>query len=122
MKKSFINEFENSKNTMKQYLPESIIQELERIINKGTNFDTELWTEIVYNYATAWKHVNSESEKYLLLDTLKTLWIGRFVSYANEVKNMDMNQAEMVIQKQAEIFEEKFDYLRSIYEEPIMPT
>ena len=122
MKKSFIQEFESSKNTMRQYLPESIINDLEKIVDKGNNFDPELWAEIVYNYATSWKHVNTDPERYLLLDSLKTLWIGRFVSYATEVKDMDMNEAEMIIQKQAEIFEEKFDYLRSIYEDPIMPT
>jgi hypothetical protein len=60
--------------------------------------------------------------KYLLLDTLKTLWIGRFVSYAIEVKDMDINEAEIVIQKQGELFEEKLDYLRSIYENSGMPT
>jgi hypothetical protein len=35
---------------------------------------------------------------------------------------MDMNEAENVIQRQAEIFEDKFEYLRSIYEDPISPT
>lgn len=122
MRKNFVQEFENSKNTMRQYLPEDIIKDLGKIIDKSNNFDPELWAEIVYNYATAWKHVNTDSERYLILDSLKTLWIGRFVSFATEVKDKDMNKAEMVIQKQAEIFEEKFDYLRSIYEDPIMPT
>ena len=122
MKQSFENEFNTSKNTMKQYLPEAIIRELESIVNNGKYFDSELWTEIVYNYAASWKHVHSDSDKYLLLDTLKALWLGRFVSYAGKVKDMDINEAEIIIQKQAEIFEEKIDYLRSIYEDPIMPT
>ena len=68
------------------------------------------------------KNINSELDKNLLLDTLKTLWIGRLVNYSIEVKDMDMNQAENIIQKQAEVFEEKFDYLRSIYEDPITQT
>jgi hypothetical protein len=122
MKKNFKSEFEASKNIIKQYLPESIMIDLERIVGKGGNFDSELWTEIVYNYASAWKHVRTDPDKYILLDSLKTLWIGRFVSYATEVDKMDINDAELVIQKQAEIFEEKFDYLRSIYEDPIIPT
>jgi len=122
MKKSFKSEFETSKNTMKHFLPDSIIKDLERIVNNGEKFDSEIWAEIVYNYAAGWKHVSTDSDKYLLLDTLKTLWIGRFVSYAKEVKDMDINQAEIIIQKQAELFEEKIDYLRSIYEDPIMPT
>jgi hypothetical protein len=107
---------------MKSYLPDSIMNDLDKIVNNNESFDSELWAEVVYNYATAWKNTKSKSDKYLLLDTLKTLWIGRFVCYVIEVKDMDMNEAETVIQKQAELFEEKFDYLRSIYEDPMMPT
>ena len=122
MKKTFESEFISSKNTMKHFLPESIVADLEKIITNNKNLDPELWAEIVYNYAAAWKNIKRESDRHLLLDSFKTLWTGRFVSYATEVKAMDINEAEIVIQKQAEIFEEKFDYLRSIYENTIMPT
>jgi len=122
MKNKFKSEFETSKNIMKKYIPESIMLDLERIVSNGHNFDSELWTEIVYNYAASWKNVQTDSDKYLLLDSLKTLWIGRFVSYATEVDDMDINDAEVVIQKQAEVFEEKFDYLRSIYENSVATT
>ena len=121
MKKTFESEFISSKNTMKHFLPNSIVADLEKIIANNKTLDPELWAEIVYNYTAAWKNVESESDRYLLLNSLKTLWIGRFVSYATEVKDMDINEAEIVIQKQAEIFEEKFDYLRSVYENRIMP-
>ncbi len=94
---------------------DSIVADLEKIVENNENFDPELWAEIVYNYAAAWKKVENESDKYLLLDSLKTLWIGRFVTYATEVKSMDINEAEVVIQKQAEVFEDKLDYLKSIY-------
>ena len=52
---------------------------------------------------------------YSLLDSLKTLWIGRFVSYARHVEHMDMNGAEKVIQDQAKVFENQFEYLKNIY-------
>lgn len=119
MKKSFESEYNSSKNTMKQFLTEDMIVHLENIVNQNENFDSELWTEIVYNHAAAYKNIRNENEKYVLLDSLKTLWIGRFVSYATEVKDMDINDAEHVIQKQAEVFEEKIDYLKSIYENKI---
>lgn len=115
LKKTFESEFKSSKNMIKQFLPEDIISDLDKVIQNKVDFDSELWAEIVYNYANSYKYVETESERYLLLDSLKTLWIGRFVYYADEVKDMDMNEAEQVIQKQAEVFEEKFDYLRSIY-------
>lgn len=41
--------------------------------------------------------------------------VKRFASYAQETKDMDINEAERVIQEQAEIFEKCFNYLRSIY-------
>jgi hypothetical protein len=122
MNKNFTNQFESSKNTMKRYLTEAIVKDLEKIVYNNDVFDSELWAEIVYSYASSWKNVKSESEKFLLLDTLKTLWLGRFVSYAEQVKDMDINGAEKVIQKQAEIFEDKSDYFRSIYEDLIVPT
>ena len=115
MKKSFESEFATSKKIMNHYLPESILTELDDVVTNNKNFDSELWAEVVYNYAAAWKNIERDSDKYLLLDSLKNLWIGRFISYATEVKDMDINKAEVVIQKQAEIFEEKFDYLKSIY-------
>ena len=51
----------------------------------------------------------------LVFDTLKTLWIGCFVSYAKKVENMDINAAEKIIQNQAVIFEQNFEYLKSIF-------
>jgi len=116
LKKSFKAEFASSKDIMKHFLPKDIVAELENNIVKNVeNFDSELWTEIVYNYAAAYKKTERAPDKYLLLDSLKTLWIGRFVSYAIETIDMDINGAEKVLQKQAEVFEGKFDYLRSIY-------
>jgi len=115
LKKSFESEFNSSKEKMKLFLPQTIIDDLNDIANNGKNLNSELWAEIVYNYAAAYKNIKDEKGKYSLLDSLKTLWIGRFVSYANEVDGMDINEAEKIIQEQARIFEEKFDYLRSIY-------
>jgi len=115
MKKSFESEFNSSKDMMKQFLPQTIIDNLDNIVNNGENFNSEIWAEVVYNHAAAFKDIEDEKDKYVLLDSLKTLWIGRFVSYATEVDGMDINKAEEIIQKQAEIFEEKFEYLRSIY-------
>jgi hypothetical protein len=55
MKKTFKQEFESSKNNMSQFLPDSIINELEKIVKNIEKFDSDLWIEIVYNYASAWK-------------------------------------------------------------------
>jgi len=122
MRKSFKAEFENAKKTMNSFLPEETIADLENIAYNDEEFKSDIWAEIVYSYASSYKKIVNAEEKYKLLDSLKTLWIGRFVSYAHEVKDMDINDAEHVIQKQAEVFEEKFDYLCSIYENQITST
>ena len=100
---------------MRHFLPSEILTDLENIVKNDGTFDSDLWVEVVYNYAAAYKHTEREPDKYLLLDSLKTLWIGRFVSYCIETEDMDVNEAETVLQKQAEVFEEKFNYLASIY-------
>jgi glucosylglycerate synthase len=122
LKKTFKKEFFSLNSDMKRFVPDSIIDDLEKIVSKDKEFDSEIWAEIVYNYASAWSSIKNKSEKELFLNSLKTLWIGRFVSYATEVKDMDINGAEKVIQKQAEVFEDKIDYLRSIYNDFKMPT
>ncbi len=114
-KKSFIKEYHGSRDKIARFIPDEVLHDLDTIIQSDGLFDSELWAEIVFNFAAAFKRNNSEGELYVLLDALKTLWIGRFVSYADETRDMDINGAEKVIQKQAEVFEDKIDYLRSIY-------
>jgi len=46
---------------------------------------------------------------------LRILWLGRFMSYVNDTRDMELTGAEREIEKQAEIFERERDYLISIY-------
>ena len=119
MEKSYKKEFNKNKDKMREYLPDDIMKELEHIIINGGKLNSEIWSRIVFNYAAAWKKVQSDDDKYELIDSLKTLWLGRFVSYAVEVKDMDINEAEKIIQDQAQIFEKNFDYLKSAYNNPV---
>lgn len=115
LKKSFNEEYKVTRDAIGQFLTDDIMGDLDHIVNNRGSFDAELWAEIVYNYAAGYKNAKTEIDKCNLLDSLKTLWIGRFVSYVNETKDMDINGAETILQKQAEVFEEKLDYLISIY-------
>ncbi len=115
LKKTYRTEYQSIKSKIQKILPKDIIEELNTINDNYTSFDPELWAEIVYNYAAAYKSAKNMEQKNLLINTLKTLWIGRFVSYAIETKKMDINEAEKMLQKQAVIFEQKLDYLRGIY-------
>jgi len=115
LKNSFTRDYNAKKEDMRKFLPANIMDELDDIIKNHKSFNSDIWAEIVYNYAAAYKHINSDTDKTTLIDTLRVLWIGRFVSYAIETKDLDINESETILQKQAEIFEEKFNYLRTIY-------
>lgn len=115
MKKSFQQEFIANRENIKQYLPEEIINSIDQVINNTEPFNALIWAKIVFHYASSFKKIDNDADKYMLLDTLKTLWLGRFVSYAYQVQDLDLNEAEILIQKQAETFEEQFEYLKAIY-------
>lgn len=116
LEKDFKKDFERMRNAIKKFLPHDVFGKVESLTRNANSFNAELWADVVYNFAAAYKLLNKDVDRYILLEALKPLWIGRFVSYAVEVKDMDINEAEKVIQRQAEIFEEKFDYFASIYE------
>ena len=111
---SFQNGYRENKNIISSVLNKDMLSDLDHIVDDPQQFDPELWAEVVYNFAAAYKNA-SEELKIQLLDSLKPLWLGRFASYAMQIQNMDINEAETVLQKQAEVFEEKFNYLLSIY-------
>ena len=115
LKESFRKEFSSSRKGLKNLLPEDMMIKLEGVTKKIDHFSPELWAEIVYTFASLYKNAKKKSEKYILLDSLKTIWLGRFLSFVMETKDTDLNEAERLIQNQARIFEEKFDYFRSIY-------
>jgi glycosyltransferase involved in cell wall biosynthesis len=108
MKKKFKSEFMPTQKMLKNYLPADLVKDLEPIGKKIEDFTMDLWAESVYHFASSYKKLKRKTEKYVLLDTLKTLWFGRFTNFVIETADMDINQAERIIQKQAHIFEEKF--------------
>jgi hypothetical protein len=116
LKDSFRREFNDSRSIIEQAVTEDIMKELENIVkNDDVEFDAELWAEVVYRFAAYYNKIKDRNVKQKLVDSLKTLWLGRVVSYAIETRYMDVNEAENVIQRQAEIFEKKIDYFLSIY-------
>lgn len=95
-------------------IAKDVFKELEEAYKKEpVDITPDLWAKIVYNMASAYK-INGE-KRIQILDALRILWWGRFASYVNETKNMETEEAEREIERQAEIFEQERDYLISIY-------
>jgi hypothetical protein len=111
----FKHGFNTSKQLTKNILPEDVMIRINKVMKGDEKFDEILWAETVYNFAAYYKNLTPSKNKFNTLNALKTLWLGRFVEYVVETKDMDLNGAEAVIQRQAQVFEDKRDYLIFIY-------
>jgi hypothetical protein len=101
-------------NGISAYIAPDVVNELARAVKaEPVTIAPELWAKIVYNLAAAYKH--HEEKRTRILDALRVLWLGRFITYVNETRGMEPNEAEREIEKQAEIFERERDYLISLY-------
>ena len=107
----FEREYKSTKKIIENILEPEIMKRIDNISKNIEKFDASTWAEVVYNFAAKYKNSNKKK----LLDALKTLWLGRFISYAIETRDMDWNEAEEIIQEQARIFENKIDKFLSIY-------
>lgn len=106
--------YRDMRDIIHRYLSTDLIARLEEAYNDVEKLDADTWSRSVYRFAAAYKHLDKDIDKYVLIEALKPLWLGRFASYAIEVKDMDTEEAERVIQEQARVFEKNFDYFISL--------
>ena len=112
--KMFREGYRDMKDVIRRYLSPDINSRLEDAYNDIEKFDADTWAKAVYRFAAGYRHLERDIDKYILIEALKSLWLGRFASYAIEVKDLDTEDAERVIQEQARVFEENFDYFLSL--------
>jgi hypothetical protein len=79
------------------------------ISNKEMEFDTELWSKILYDFAYIYQQW--QRNKRRLVDIITPLYFGRVKSYCQQVMNMTSDEAEQVVQEQAKVFEQNKSYL-----------
>ncbi len=70
----------------------------------------ELWAGILYDFAYTFQ--TWSRNRHQLVAIMLPLYFGRIAAYVEEVKGMDEEEAEAVIERQALIFEERKAYLR----------
>lgn len=107
--------YRTSERIIRNIVSDDSAEKLAQVAADGCEFDSELWAKTVYEFAAHYKRVSAPQEKHAVLDALKTLWLGRFRSYVLETADMNINDAERVIQEQAKVFEKQREYLLSIY-------
>jgi hypothetical protein len=83
---------------------------------KKNNFSMPLedWAKIIYDFAATYHRWKRDRGK--LVEIMRPLYYARVASFINETQDMNSEQAEEVIEKQAQIFESLKPYLLDIWE------
>jgi hypothetical protein len=74
-------------------------------------FPVESWCRILYDLATAYHHWKGNRE--LLISLMTPLYFARIASFVNRTREMSTDEAEQVVEEQAQVFEEMKTYLVS---------
>jgi hypothetical protein len=92
---------------------QSKIAKLRQTLNSDTSnsdFSSEDWAKIVYSFIAEF-HKNPEYGRDKLIDALRVLWIGRVGVFLKETWNLDRDDCEGLIFKEAQAFQELKPYL-----------
>ncbi|MFP4081846.1 MAG: glycosyltransferase family 2 protein [Candidatus Aminicenantes bacterium] len=98
--------------------PESfnVLKQLAENKKKNHFFmSTEDWAKIVYDFGTTFHRWKRDRGK--LVEIMRPLYYARVASFINETKEMSTEQAEKVIDRQAETFEKLKPYLIKKWEQ-----
>ena len=93
-------------------------KEIKKLANKDKKdflLDTELWARVLYDLAAAFHHWKGSRE--LLVSLMTPLYFARVASFVNRTTNMTNEQAEKLVEEQAEVFEKTKDYLINRWDE-----
>jgi glycosyltransferase involved in cell wall biosynthesis len=94
----------------------SVLQSLAKN-KKDENFlmPTEDWTKIVYDFAATFHEWKRDRGK--LVEIMRPLYYARVASFINRTKDMTTQEAEKLIEEQAQTFEDLKPYLLKNWEE-----
>ena len=86
-----------------------IITSLYKKEDKDFLIDTEYWAKILYDLAAGFHHW--QGNRQLMVSLMTPLYFARVASFVNRTLKMSNQEAEKVVEEQAEIFETTKDYL-----------
>lgn len=81
----------------------------------GFNFSPELWVPIVYDYATAYCFRTFDTNT--IIESFVPIYYGRVEGFVQKSRDMSTDEAEVLVQKQAELFLKEKEYLMRAWSE-----
>ena len=75
----------------------------------------EWWAKVLYDFSFTYQTWNRNRRR--LVSIMTPLYFGRLAGYTSEVENLESDEAEQVIVRQAEVFEQSKEYLRHRFTE-----
>jgi glycosyltransferase involved in cell wall biosynthesis len=93
-----------------------VITDLYKKDEKNFLIDTVCWAKILYDLAAGFHHWHGNRQ--LMVGVMTPLYFARVASFVNRTITMSNQEAETVVEEQAEIFEQNKDYLIKRWDEP----
>jgi len=102
-----------------QVLERDNFEGLESVVRQATetgrvDWPPDLWARIIYDFAFTYQSWNRNRRR--MVSIMAPLYFGRVGAFTCEVDELDSAQAEEIILKQADIFEQEKGYLREKFE------
>jgi hypothetical protein len=86
-----------------------VIVDLAKKDEKDFLLKTEVWAKTLYDLSAAFHHW--QGNRQLMLSLMTPLYFARVASFVNRTLEMSNEEAEAVVEEQAEVFENTKDYL-----------
>jgi glycosyltransferase involved in cell wall biosynthesis len=94
-----------------------IIEALAKKDVKDFVFKTRVWAKILYDLAAAFHHW--KGNRQLMVSLMTPLYFARVASFVNRTLDMSNEEAEAIVEDQAETFEKTKDYLIQRWDEDV---
>ena len=109
---NFLAGYEHFSPLWREILSAESFDRLSRIAtlrHPEAGFDAKMWARIVYDFA--YSYLRWSRDRYKLVEIMTPIYYGRVASFIIETSAMTTDEADMVVERQAEVFEAEKSYL-----------
>jgi hypothetical protein len=114
--KGFREGMKTHRGIWEKFLSTHIISEVDTCAQHDESsftFPAELWVKTVYEFAVAYNFAGLDRQE--LMNSLAPLYLGRTAAFIRETEKMDTAEANEVIERVAEVYEEEKPYLLDMW-------